>query len=97
MIKRVIGTLFTVAVIAVIVVTLAGNAEVAMQTAGLMVVGIAIGAAIGIILSESMKYISAGMWWPAVFPGAVLVLIVLMVDKLGDNLRMIIDPYSAQE
>ena len=53
--------------------------------------------AIGIILSESMKYISAGVWWPAVFPGAVLVLIVLLVDKLGDNLRMIIDPYSAQE
>ena len=53
--------------------------------------------AIGIILSESMKYISAGMWWPAVFPGAVLVAIVLLVDKLGDNLRMIIDPYSAQE
>ena len=23
--------------------------------------------------------------------------IVLLVDKLGDNLRMIIDPYSAQE
>lgn len=53
--------------------------------------------AIGIILSESMKYISAGMWWPAVFPGLTLVLIVLLVDKLGDNLRMILDPYSAQE
>ena len=53
--------------------------------------------AIGIILSESMKYISAGMWWPAVFPGAVLVSIVLLVDRLGDNLRRIIDPYSAQE
>ena len=53
--------------------------------------------AIGIILSESMKYISAGMWWPAVFPGLTLVLIVLLVDRLGDNLRMIIDPYSAQE
>ena len=26
-----------------------------------------------------------------------LLLIVLLVDKLGDNLRMIIDPYSAQE
>ena len=36
------------AVVAVIVVTLAGNAEVAAQTAGLMVVGIAIGAAIGV-------------------------------------------------
>ena len=53
--------------------------------------------AIGIILSESMKYISAGMWWPAVFPGLVMVGIVLLIDRLGDNLRMIIDPYSAQE
>jgi len=53
--------------------------------------------AIGIILSESMKYLSAGMWWTAVFPGVLLVLIVLLVDRLGDNLRMIIDPYSAQE
>lgn len=53
--------------------------------------------AIGIILSESMKYISAGMWWTAVFPGLVMVGIVLLVDRLGDNLRMIIDPYSAQE
>ncbi len=53
--------------------------------------------AIGIILSESMKYLSAGMWWTAVFPGITLVLIVLLVDKLGDNLRKIIDPYSAQE
>jgi len=53
--------------------------------------------AIGIILSESMKYLSAGMWWPAVFPGLLLVCIVLLVDKLGDNLRTIIDPYSAHE
>ena len=53
--------------------------------------------AIGIILSESMKYISAGMWWTAVFHGLVMVLIVLLVDRLGENLRMIIDPYSAQE
>ena len=53
--------------------------------------------AIGIILSESMRYLSAGMWWPAVLPGLTLVLIVLMMDKLGDNLRMILNPYSAQE
>ena len=53
--------------------------------------------AIGIILSESMKYLSAGLWWPAVFPGLTLLAIVLLVDKLGDNLRMIIDPYSAQD
>lgn len=53
--------------------------------------------AIGIILSESMRYLSAGMWWPAVLPGLTLVLIVLLVDKLGEYLRMILDPYSAQE
>ena len=53
--------------------------------------------AIGIILAESMKYLSAGLWWPAVFPGLTLLMIVLLVEKLGDNLRMILDPYSAQE
>ena len=53
--------------------------------------------AIGIILSESMKYLSAGLWWPAVFPGLTLVLIVFLIDKLGDNLRRVLDPYSAQE
>lgn len=53
--------------------------------------------AIGIILSESMRYLSAGMWWLAVLPGLVLVLIVLLVDQLGEQLRMIIDPYSAQQ
>lgn len=53
--------------------------------------------AIGIILSESMRYLSAGMWWPAVLPGLTLVLIVLLVDKTGDGLRMIFDPHGAQE
>ena len=53
--------------------------------------------AIGIILSESMTWLSAGMWWPAVFPGLTLVAIVLLIDRLGDNLRKILDPYSAQE
>lgn len=53
--------------------------------------------AIGIILSESMRYLSTGMWWTAVLPGLTLVMIVLLVDKLGDYLRMILDPYSAQE
>ena len=53
--------------------------------------------AIGIILAESMKFLSAGIWWHAVFPGLALVCIVILIDKLGDNLKMIIDPYSAQE
>lgn len=53
--------------------------------------------AIGIILSESMKYLSTGMWWLAFFPGLMLVMIVLLFDKLGENMKKIIDPYSSHE
>lgn len=53
--------------------------------------------AIGLILSESMRYLSTGMWWSAVLPGLSLVLIVLLVDQAGEQLRRVLDPYSAQE
>lgn len=53
--------------------------------------------AVGIILSESMKYLSAGMWWLAFFPGLSLVVIVLLFDKLADSLKRLLDPYSVQE
>jgi len=48
--------------------------------------------AIGIILSESMRYLSTGMWWLAVFPGLGLLVVVRMFDRLGDRLRTLIDP-----
>ena len=53
--------------------------------------------AVGIILAESVRYLSSGMWWMAVFPGLLLVGIVLLIDRLGEKLRTVIDPYSAQE
>ncbi len=53
--------------------------------------------AIGVILSESMGYLSAGMWWLAVFPGLALVATVLLFDLAGSNLRKLIDPHSSQE
>lgn len=54
-------------------------------------------AAIGIILSESMSYLSAGMWWLAFFPGLALVLMVMLFDVCGSGLRRLLDPASAQE
>jgi peptide/nickel transport system permease protein len=51
--------------------------------------------AIGIILSESMRYLSTGMWWLAFFPGLSLLIMVRAFDILGDNLRQITDPHSA--
>ncbi|WP_369281836.1 ABC transporter permease [Oscillibacter sp. GMB15532] len=53
--------------------------------------------AVGVILSESMRYLTSGFWWLTVLPGAALLVIVLLFDAIGDNLRTIIDPYSAQE
>ncbi len=51
--------------------------------------------AIGVILSESMKYLTSGKWWLAFFPGVCLVLLSLMVDKIGTNLEKLLDPKSA--
>ena len=53
--------------------------------------------AIGIILSESMRYLALGMWWLAFFPGFLLLLVVLIFDRLGEALRDILDPQSGQE
>ncbi len=53
--------------------------------------------AIGIILSESMRYLTTGMWWLAVYPGISLLLIVILFEVLGKNIRLLMDPYSAQE
>lgn len=53
--------------------------------------------AIGIILSESMRYLSLGMWWLAVFPGLGLVLMVRAFDVLGDSLRQWVHPRRSQQ
>lgn len=53
--------------------------------------------AIGIILSESMSYLSAGMWWLAVLPGVALVAVVMLFDVAGSGLRRLVDPHSAQD
>lgn len=52
--------------------------------------------AIGILLQESMRYLSAGHWWLAVLPGLGLLLLVRIIDRIGENARMLLDPRSAQ-
>ena len=53
--------------------------------------------AIGIILSESMRYLALGMWWLAFFPGFLLLLVVLIFARLGAALRDLFDPQFGQE
>lgn len=48
--------------------------------------------AVGVILSESMKYLAMGRWWLALFPGLLLVLTVVLFDVAGESLRKLLDP-----
>ena len=53
--------------------------------------------AVGVILSESMKYLATGKWWLAVFPGLLLVLTVMLFDMAGASLRKLLDPGSVHD
>ena len=53
--------------------------------------------AIGIILSESMRYLITGKWWLALFPGLMLISVVALFDVAGNSLRSVLDPASAQD
>ena len=53
--------------------------------------------AIGVILSESMRYLTTGKWWLALFPGLALVLVVLLFAGMGERLRRLLDPASAHQ
>jgi peptide/nickel transport system permease protein len=52
--------------------------------------------AIGVILSESMSYLSLGMWWLAVFPGLALFACVILFNAAGSALRRLADPARTQ-
>lgn len=52
---------------------------------------------IGILLSESMRHLSTGYWWLAVLPGLSLVFTVKLFDILGNSLRTLLDPRTAEE
>ncbi|WP_433294549.1 ABC transporter permease [Pseudonocardia sp. CA-142604] len=49
---------------------------------------------IGVLLAESMRYLTAGAWWLAVLPGLCLLVVVKLVDTIGENCRVLLDPRS---
>ena len=53
--------------------------------------------AIGVILAESMHYLSSGYWWLAFYPGVSLLLVVLLFDLIGENVEKLLNPETAQE
>ena len=53
--------------------------------------------AIGVILSESMKYLTVGLWWLAVLPGSLLIAVVILFNILGKNIEVLLNPYTGQK
>ncbi|PWH18733.1 MAG: ABC transporter permease [Anaerolineae bacterium] len=71
-----------------------------LHEAGITFIGIGLSPhqpAIGIILAESMRHLSTGYWWLAALPGAALLAMVKVFDILGENVRALLDPRTAQE
>ena len=44
--------------------------------------------AVVIILSESMRYLAMGKWWLSLFPGLMLVMVVILFHYLGKKVQM---------
>lgn len=53
--------------------------------------------AIGGILSEAMKHLVTGKWWLCVFPGLMLLIVVMLFDVIGEQLRRLMNPASGNE
>ncbi|WP_211262631.1 ABC transporter permease [Nitriliruptor alkaliphilus] len=53
--------------------------------------------AIGILLADAMRELSAGSWWLALLPGLALLVIVKAVDAIGQQVRALTDPRSVHE
>jgi peptide/nickel transport system permease protein len=53
--------------------------------------------AIGVMLAEAMRSLTAGLWWLGVFPGLALLLVVLALDGAGSGLRALVSPRERQD
>ena len=47
---------------------------------------------LGSLISSGFSYVLSGAWWITVIPGAILIVIVLVMNLLGDWLRDVLNP-----
>lgn len=53
--------------------------------------------AVGGILSEAMKHLVTGKWWLCLFPGLMLLIVVILFDTIGEQLKRLLNPTSGNE
>ncbi len=84
------NTLSPVFVISTIQVANAIMSEAALSFVGL---GMPITKpSLGSLINSGFEYIFSGSWWITMFPGVVLVLLILVINLLGDWLRDFLNP-----
>ncbi|GGE14691.1 peptide/nickel transport system permease protein [Gemmobacter megaterium] len=47
---------------------------------------------LGMLISQGYSYMLSGKYWIAVFPGVLLVLVIIAINLVGDRLRIILNP-----
>ena len=78
----------------IVVVSTLGVASVVVFEAGLSFLGLGVQPpqpSLGGMLSEGREYLATA-WWLGVFPGLLIMLLVLGINLLGDGLRDALDP-----
>ncbi|MGM0602578.1 MAG: ABC transporter permease [Bacillota bacterium] len=79
----------------IIVIATVQIAQVIMLEATLSFLGMGVPLtepSLGLVISDGYKRLMSGSWWLVVFPGAVLVMIVLSINVIGDWLRDTLNP-----
>jgi len=79
----------------ILVISTVQIANAIMSEAALSFLGLGMPAekpSLGSLISNGFDYISSGSWWISLFPGLVLVALVLVINMLGDWLRDVFNP-----
>lgn len=79
----------------ILVISTVQIANAIMSEAALSFLGLGMPAekpSLGSLISNGFNYIQSGQWWITAFPGIALILLVLVVNLLGDWLRDVFNP-----
>ncbi|PID66558.1 MAG: ABC transporter permease [Gammaproteobacteria bacterium] len=79
----------------ILVISTVQIANAIMSEAALSFLGLGMPAekpSLGSLISNGFDYIQSGQWWITLFPGLVLVFLVLVINMLGDWLRDVFNP-----
>lgn len=79
----------------VLVISTVQVANAIMSEAALSFIGLGMPAtkpSLGSLIKSGFEYIFSGSWWITLFPGVVLVLLILAINLLGDWMRDFLNP-----